>query len=405
VAARTPSRRRFLGHALAAVAPATARSRVVSPSRAPKAYDVVVIGGGAIGATAAYLLRRQKLAVALVDKGAAGQEASWASAGMLQPSGARDDGSWLGWSTRRSRELYDELDRRLLEETGRRVGLGGEGGLVLAMDDDEAEPLRQVARRHAGDATPPRLLTGAEAREREPSLPPGVAAALLRSDHRYLDARTYTAVVVQASRRSGVVVREGQPVTGLLWTGRKVTGVSCGGDRLHAGWVINAAGAWAGRIDARVALPITPDHGQILALEGRPGELRHNLQRPGAGGYITARADGRVLVGATSEDFGYDKKVTPEGLRALKAVLNDILPHFAPRRVAATWSGLRPATPDGLPAVGPDPRTSGGYLWGAGHGGYGIMSAPATAEALVDLVLGRKPRGPLGAVTPGRFVR
>lgn len=377
-------RRGFLksGLALAVARPAWGTSRSV---------DVLVVGAGAIGATTAYLLRREGLSVALLDKGPAGREASWASAGMIQPSGGT---GWAGRSAALSRELYDDLEPRLFEETGKRIGYGGEGGLVLAVDDDEGALLE----RRDG------FLDRKAVHEREPGLPASVVAALLLPSHRYLDARTYTAVAVEAARKRGVDVREGAAVTGVLWEGERVLGVKAGGATVQAGTTVIAAGAWSGRIEPRLALPVRPVHGQIQALAGPKGGLKHNLQRVSAGGYATPRADGRVLVGATSEDFGYEKKTTPEGLAALAEMTRALVPHVAERKPLDAWSGLRPGTPDGLPVVGPDPRASAGFLWASGHGGYGMMQGPATAQAVVDLVLKRDPRVPLAAVGAERFL-
>jgi glycine oxidase len=210
--------------------------------------------------------------------------------------------------------------------------------------------------------------------------------------------------VVEAARKRGVDVREGSEVTAFLRDGEKIAGVVTAGGKITAGTVVVAAGAWSSKVDPRLTLPVRPVHGQILSIEGPKGGLRHNLQRLGAGGYATPRADGRVVVGATSEDFGFEKKITAGGLAALSAMVRDLLPHLADRKVLDFWSGLRPGSPDGLPAVGPDPRAPG-LFWAAGHGGYGMMQGPATAQAVADLVLKRKPRLALESVDPARFVR
>src|SRR6185503_17668727 len=182
------------------------------------------------------------------------------------------------------------------------------------------------------------FLPRADARKREPGLPDQVVAAALLPGHRYLDARTFTSVIAEAARKKGVVVHENLAATGLQWSEKKVVGVKTGKDRISAGIVINACGAWAGKIDAHVPMRINPVHGQILAIDGPKGGLRHNIQKVGSGGYITPRDDGRVLAGATSEDFGYDKKVTPTGLRALAGLVREAMPHLAEHRVLDTWS-------------------------------------------------------------------
>jgi glycine oxidase len=177
------------------------------------------------------------------------------------------------------------------------------------------------------------------------------------------------------------------------------------GNKFTAGIVIVAAGAWSGQVDKTLSLPVRPIHGQIMAIQGPKGGMKHNVQRVGAAGYATPRADGRVLVGATSEDFGYEKKITPDGMAALSGMVRDLLPHLAGNKVLDTWSGLRPGSPDGLPAIGPDPRMPTGFLWASGHGGYGMMQCPATAKVVADLVMKREPRIPIASVNPARFLR
>ena len=218
---------------------------------------------------------------------------------------------------------------------------------------------------------------------------------MLLPAHRFLDPRTFTAVIAEAARKKGVVVREETPASGLIWSGKKVVGVLSGAEKIAGGIVINACGAWAGRVDEQLPMRIRPVHGQILSVQGPKGGLRHNIQKRGSGGYITPRTDGRVLVGATNEEFGYEKKVTPEGLRRLSGLVHDVMPHLAEHRVLDSWSGLRPGSPDGLPAVGPDPRAEAGYLWAAGHGASGMMQNPATAKVVTDLVMNRAPRIPV----------
>jgi glycine oxidase len=369
-----------------------------------KSYDVIVVGAGAIGCTTAYYLRDEGLSVCLLDKGPAGREASWASAGMIQPIGSSKSESWPARATLLSRTLYDDLEPRLFEETGKRIGYGGAGGLVVVFDDAEVAQLEALVRSQAADDFPAQLLNREDARTREPGLPDTAVAAALLPAHRFLDPRTFTAVIAEAARKKGVVVREDTPASGLIWSAKKVVGVRCGTEKIAGGLVINASGAWAGRLDPQLPMRIRPVHGQILSLQGPKAGLRHNIQKRGSGGYITPRADGRVLVGATNEDFGYEKKVTPEGLRRLSGLVHDVMPHLAEHRVLDSWSGLRPGSPDGLPAIGPDPRADAGYLWAAGHGGNGMMQNPATAKVVTDLVMNRAPRIPVESVRPARLV-
>jgi glycine oxidase len=367
-------------------------------------YDAVVIGGGACGCTTAYFLREEGLNVALADKGRVGQEASWASAGMIGPMASPPRDPWFLRATTLSKALYDELNERLFEETGRRIGYGGEGALCIAQNGREAEEARlEMAVQKAG-GVPVQMLTGEEARRREPALPERVVAAAWMPEGRFLDARNYTATVALAAQQKGVIVHEGWPVTGMVWEGDRVIGVRSGPSELHAGVVINAAGAWAGRLDPRLTHPVYPDHGQIMAVAGPPCGLRHNVWPTGIWGYATPRTDGRVVVGATHDDWGFQKKVTPEGVALLSEIVRYVLPCLQDRPILDVWSGLRPGTRDGMPTLGPDPRVGGGYLWAAGFAASGMMQAPAAAKMVADMAMGRQPRIPMDQVRMERYL-
>ena len=354
-------------------------------------YDVIIIGGGACGGTTSLFLRRAGVSVAVVDKSAIGTEASWASAGMIGGESCPQRDPWFLQATTLSRKLYDELDEQLFDLTGQHMGYGGQGHLLIARGDDDPKTLHERVDHQVNHGVEVHLLDGPEAREREPSLPDDVSIAAWTPGGRFLDARHYTATVVAAARQLGAEIYEGQAVNGLVWDADRVIGVRCGNDELHAGTVINAAGAWAGRIDPRLTHPVFPLHGQIMSVSVPPCGLRHNLSRADRWGYVTPRPDGRVLVGATHDEWGYQKKLTPEGLEYLGQIVVNVMPVLIGRPVLDIWSGLRPGTVDGLPTIGPDPRVSGGYLWAAGHSSSGIMQMPATAKVLVDLVQDQTP--------------
>ena len=142
-----------------------------------------------------------------------------------------------------------------------------------------------------------------------------------------------------------------------------------------------------------------------MSLHGPTSGLRHTLFRWNSYGYITPRIDGRVVVGATHEEIGFQKKVTASGLRYLVGIVKRVLPGIMDQPMIDIWSGLRPTTPDGLPIVGPDPRVKEGYLWAAGHSSSGMMQAPATGKVLTDLVLLRKPCIPIDKVKVDRFLQ
>jgi glycine oxidase len=273
-----------------------------------------------------------------------------------------------------------------------------------AHTEGEASAAEGEARYQASKGVAAEYLSGAACRKLEPALQEDVIGAIYKADGRYVEARDYTATAVAAARAKGISVREGFPVTGLVWEGDRVTGVRSDTEVIAAGVVINAAGAWAGGIDPRLTHPVRPLHGQIMSVEAPPQGLLHNVSRVGAHGYVTPRPNGSVLVGATEDDWGFGKKITPDGMALLSHIASSLLPQLADSAVLDIWTGLRPVTPDGLPAIGPDPRTSGGFLWAAGHSTTGMLQAPATATVLADLVTGRTPGIAIDQVRIDRFL-
>ncbi|MCY4377917.1 MAG: FAD-dependent oxidoreductase [Spirochaetaceae bacterium] len=367
-------------------------------------FDAIVIGAGACGCTTAYELARKGARAALLDSGEVGREASWASAGIVGPGASPERDPWFAEATRLSAERYAELDGELRELTGRSIGYGGAGSLLVARTEEELPAVRENTDLYRSAGVEAQLLDGAEARRREPVLPEDVVEAALNPEGRHLDARAYTAAAAAAAQVLGVEVFAGRPVTGLQWSGDRVTGVRTDAGSLHADVVVNAAGAWAGRMDERLTHPVFPVHGQIMAVAAPPAGLRHNVSRAAGYGYATPRPDGRIVVGATHEAWGFAKRVTPDGLASLSDIVTSVLPVLASQPILDIWSGLRPGTVDSLPTVGPDPRAASGFLWATGHYSSGMMQMPATALVVTDLALGRAPRLAIDQVTVERYL-
>ena len=275
-------------------------------------FDVLIVGAGACGATTAYFLSKEGVKTGLLDQGHGGREASWASAGMIGPRSSPPRDPWFLEATITSRQLYDRLAVELPEQTGSQFGYGGEGALLVARTGVELELLDEAAG-PPHPAVPRRRLDAREAREREPALPGDVTGAVWCPEDRFLDARRYTATVLQAAVLRGVHLLEGVRVTRLEWDGDRVIGVRAADRCWHAGTVINTAGAWAGGIDPRLTHPVYPDHGQIMAVQGPPRGLRHNLSRVGAEGYATPRPDGRVISAPPTSCGGTRRSSPPTG--------------------------------------------------------------------------------------------
>lgn len=174
-----------------------------------KTHDIIIVGGGACGCTTAYFLCDEGLNVAIVDKGEIGQEASWASAGMVGPSSLPSVNPWHLKSTTLSKILYDNLNNQLFEETGHRIGYGGEGALILAEDEEEIKAVLLEIQSQVTGKVSARFLTSDEVHEREPTIPKTISGAAWMSDSRYLDARTYYYRWPSLHKRRGLLYIKG----------------------------------------------------------------------------------------------------------------------------------------------------------------------------------------------------
>jgi glycine oxidase len=362
--------------------------------------DVIVIGAGIVGLSAARALAAEGARVAVVERGRPGEEASGAAAGMLVAQAEADARSPLFDLSVRARERHASLAAELEGETGILVERSPRGVLEVALDEAEAAALGERAawQRAMGLAVEP--LAASDVRDAEPNLSPRVRGGLYYRDDRSLDnVRLLRALAASAVAR-GAALFSGRPVTALAIDGGRVAGVECGRERIAARAVINAAGAWAGLLPGDPAPPpVEPVRGHIASFETAPPLVRHVVVSPA--GYVVPRADGRLLAGSTAERAGFDKSVTAGALRHVLGIATDLVPALAEIAVAQTWAGLRPGTPDGLPIVGAGAVS--GLVHAAGLFRAGILLGPLVGEAAARLALGRDPGIDLGPFSPARF--
>ena len=206
------------------------------------------------------------------------------------------------------------------------------------------------------------------------------------------------ALAVSAAAR-GAALLPSRPVTTLLLEGGRVAGVRAGPEILRASAVIEAMGAWSALLGGDPSPPpVEPVRGQIVSFDV-PGHLSHVVCTPR--GYIVPRADGRLLAGSTLERAGYEKNVTPAGLETVLRIAVEIAPGLANMRVADSWAGLRPGTPDHLPIVGPG--AAPGFFHATGLYRNGILLGPLLGEAVARMALGADPGIDLAAFSPARF--
>jgi glycine oxidase len=298
-------------------------------------------------------------------------------------------------------KMYPDFVARLRDETGAQFEMRMCGQLVVATEEGHVPPLRATYERQGPAGVGAEWWTPEQVAAAEPVLPP-TFGGLWYPEHGFVENRRMVPALAQAAARRGVVVRTQAPVARVVVDGARVGGVElASGERIAAAAVVNAAGAWSGQLGGAGGLPVGPSKGQMAALELRPMPLDRIVSF--AGVTVVPRADGRLLLAATKEDdVGFDKRTTAWAVHHLVGNALRYLPRLRDASLVETWAGLRPRAADEQAVVGagePD-----GLYWATGHYGMGILSAPATAEALAGLLLHGESPLPIGAFAPNRFL-
>lgn len=353
-------------------------------------YDAVIVGGGVIGLCCAWRLTQRGARVFLLEIGRPGSGATGVAAGMLAPVGELSMGEpELLRLTLEAAEMYPDFVAELEEAAGMQVGYRHEGALHVALDRDEAAELRRVhdLQRSLGlgaEWLPPR-----RCRELEPGLAPSLSGGVHAPGEGSVDPEALVEALLEACGRDRFRYRMGGRVTELLRDGERVVGVRTESGDIGAASVIVCAGAWSGQLEwlpDEARPPVRPVKGQVLELRAPDGE-------PPCAGivaservYLVPRDRGRLIVGATVEERGYDTTVTAGGLHELLREAYRLLPDVAEMELVGARAGLRPGTPNNLPLVGPAPLE--GLLWATGHFRNGILLAPLAAKAIADQLAG-----------------
>ncbi len=367
--------------------------------------SVAVIGAGVIGLGIAWRLAAAGARVDVFDRGEAGRGASHAAGGMLAACIETEPGEeWMLPLNRDSQTRWPAFARELEAATGLSVDLRTEGTLVIGHTADDMARLRFLHDFQTGLGLPIELLGAAEVRRREPYLQPGVAGALYSREDHQVDNRKLATALRAAVSAAGGRVHENAPVTAVEMRGGRATGVRIG-EALHAAdVVVLAAGPWSRSIaglPAAALPPVRPIKGQMLALRMDPAEplLRHVLWTPGA--YLIPRLDGRLLVGATSEERGFDANLTAGGVFSLLEGAWRAIPGIAELPIDEMWTGFRPGSRDDAPILGFGEVE--GLVYATGHHRNGILLVPVTADAIARLILTGETEPVIAGFGIGRF--
>lgn len=347
---------------------------------------VVIVGGGIIGLSVARELSAQNYAVTVLERGPiVGREASHAAAGMLAPRLEFDEGEALLSPALESLNLYSRFVADLEKETDRDVDLRLNGIIAPLRDAEARRAPRPGARR----------LSKEEIQELAPGLSPSLSCVDYYAGEGSVDNRALVRAILLSCRQRAVQVRENVMVREVVTEGGRVVGVRTEADTVTADIVVNCAGAWSSRLQVdSEQLNVRPIKGQMLLLQADPSSPclpQHVLYEHKA--YVVPRSDGRVIIGTTVEDVGFDKRVEAWAVNELLKNALTLCPELASAPLVEQWAGLRPKDESELPVVGA--RGPTGYYVATGHFRNGILLAPLTARRLSETIVKQPKRSPV----------
>ena len=351
---------------------------------------VAIIGAGVIGLAIGWRLATRGAQVTIFDRGAAGRGASHAAAGMLAATMEAEPGEEaLVALGRASHARWAAFAAELLDATRIDVELRTEGTLIVAVTgDDRAQLMHHLALQEKLNL-PVEWLTASEVRRREPHLATTIAGAVLCAQDHQIDNRRLVTALREAVRRNGVTIHEHRAVAEILSSAGAATGVVLeDGQQVTADIVVLAAGGWSrgiGGLPADLRPPVRPVKGQMLALHMDPAAplINHVICAPGV--YLVPRRDGRVLVGATVEERGFDASLTAGAMLTLLESAWRIVPSIEELPIHEMWVGHRPGSRDDAPILGAGPIP--GLIYATGHHRNGILLTPITADLIAALIL------------------
>jgi glycine oxidase ThiO len=348
-----------------------------------KTSDVVIIGGGVIGLSLACDLRRHGVSAMVLDKHQPGREASWAAGGMIAYCEAGRHPLFRRMAEASAR-LYPAFAHTLEDESRTKIDLRQEG-TIRFVEAGEQAPFASFP------------IPLSEVRELEPALEYTAPAVLL--PEACVDPRLLITALLKLALHLGVELVSGADVTHLeVLEGRAVSAITTK-TRYFGDFFVNCAGAWAGQFSP-VPVRTIPVKGQMLAVVPERRRLIKHVIR-GNGVYLIPRKDGRIVIGSTVEDVGFDKRISPVVIQHMHQAAAMLVPELGEARILEDWAGLRPGTPDKLPIMG---RTSvGGYLVATGHFRDGILLAPITARLMSQVIRGERPEIDFDDFSPARF--
>ncbi len=349
--------------------------------------DVLIIGGGVIGLAAARELSRGGAGkITILERGSVGGEASAAAAGMLAPNAENDRADEFTRFCTESLSLYEDFAAELLAETGVDIELDQNGTLYAAFTEHDSAEIQKRFKWQQSAGLAVEYWAAEVVRKFEPFISPDVRSALYFPNDRQVDNRLLLAALEKSARLNGIEIRERTEVKSLIIENGKITGADANGEKFFAEKVLLTTGAWTSLIGtAGFKLPcIKPVRGQIIGFQTAKRLFQKVIYSPR--GYLVPRADGRILIGATVEDAGFDQTATAAATGFLRTIAMEISPGLANLEITEIRVGLRPKAPDNLPVIGSFPQVENFFLATA-HYRNGILLAPLTAKLLAKKII------------------
>jgi glycine oxidase len=346
-------------------------------------WDVIISGAGIIGVTLALELRERGAQVLILEKGDPGNEASSAAAGMLAPADPATQPA-LRPLAMASAKLFPAYVQKLEAAADMRVDFRRLGTIELLAEIVAPQEYKN--------------LSTADLQRLEPSLKnharslssEELSAFFVQEDS--VDPRLLMQAALAAAKKTAIEIRGNVAVTDIRSRNGEIEVLGEGEGRFIAKSFVNCQGAWSGA-------PVRPRKGQMLYVKPKACLVEHVLRTPEV--YIVPRSTGKVLIGATVEDVGFDKSVEPEAVNSLLTLATHYLPELATAPITQSWAGLRPGTPDDLPTLGATDIS--GVFIASGHFRNGILLAPITAKIMADLIEDRTPSLDISSFSPARF--
>jgi glycine oxidase len=363
-------------------------------------HEVVIVGGGVIGLSVARELALRGHSVLVLDRGNPRDATSWAAAGMVAPQSEADAPNPFFEFCLASARLYRDWTKHLQEESGIDPEFTPSGLIFVASTEEALCRLRRAAEWQKAAGLTAELLSPEDVHRMEPRVTLPLLGAVLLDEECHVTPRLLLESLNGSCAAKGVEIRSGVRVLEVTRANGRVTGVKTSTEVIDATHVVVASGVYSPEIEGlHPTIPLTPRKGQILSLATQGPVFQRMIRWEHA--YLVQRRNGELIVGATNEDVGFDRSLTPAGVGGLLERARQLSSHFEGMPIHDMWTGLRPATPDGLPVVGN--AAVEGLVYATGHYRNGILLAPITAACVAALVEGRPAPMALEPFSPSRW--